>query len=286
MSGVEELADDPVLQEIVEATLRAARAREVPVADVTLRDIAQEAGISRSTLLRRLGGTRQSLDEALRAAGVEPGGRAPVRERAIEATGALISGQGLGSVTFERVAALAECSVPSLYVTFGGRDELLRAVFERYSPLLDVESILAASDGDLEDTVRRLYTMLAEALDSEPRVLPALLAEVFARPADQNVQSVFQSLTPRLLSGLGHWLAVEAAQGRIRDLPPLLLTQQMVSPIFLHFLLRPVTGRVAAADLPTRDEAIETFTRNFVRAVGLPAPGTPGPAGSPESSGD
>ncbi|MFC8453460.1 TetR family transcriptional regulator [Kitasatospora sp. NPDC057223] len=271
MSGTKE-SGRQVPQAIVEATLRAADARGVSAADVTLRDVAQEAGISRSTLLRRLGGTRQALDEALRAAGVEPGGRKPVRERAIEATGALISRQGLGTVTFERVAAAAECSVPSLYVTFGGRDELLRAVFERYSPLVDVETFLAAPHGDLEDTVRRLYRLLVDALKREPRVLPALLAEVFARPADENVQLVFQNVTPRLLAGIGQWLAAEAAAGRVRDLPPLLITQQMTSPIFLHFLLRPVTGGFAGADLPSEDEAIETFTRAFLRAVALPPP--------------
>ncbi|GAA3311602.1 hypothetical protein GCM10020295_81650 [Streptomyces cinereospinus] len=196
MSDVNELSETPVPQEIVEATLRAAEERGVPAADLTLRDIAREAGISRSTLLRRLGGTRQALDEALRAAGVELGGRKPVRERAIEAAAALISRQGLATLTFERVAMAAECSVQSLYGTFGGRDELMHAVFERYSPILDVEAFLAGPRGDLEDMVRRFHQLLADALEREPRVLPALLAEVFARPGDENVQRVFNNVTP------------------------------------------------------------------------------------------
>jgi AcrR family transcriptional regulator len=272
MSRIEDATDTQVPHEIVTAALAAASARGVPVADVTLLDIARQAGISRSTLLRRLGGSRQGLEEALRAAGVEPGGRKPVRERAVEAMGTLIGEHGLAAVTFERVAALAECSVPSLYATFGGRDELLHAVFERYSPILDVEAFMAGPHGDLEDTVRRLYRMLADALDREPRVLPALLAEVFARPGDENIQVVFHNLLPRLLAGLGRWLAGEVAAGRIRDLPPLLLTQQMTSPIIMHFLLRPAAGRLAGTALPSKDEAIETFTRTFIQAVALPAP--------------
>lgn len=259
-----------VPQDLIEATLRAADARGVSVAEVTLRDIALEAGISRSTLVRRLGGSRAPLDEALGAAGFEPRGRKPVRERAIEATGTLISTQGLGAVTFERVAAVAECSVPSLYATFGGRDELLRAVFERYSPTVDVEAFLATAQGDLEDTVRGLTRLTVDTLEREPRVLPALLSEVFARPGDDKVLVVFQSLTPRMLSGLGAWLAAEAAAGRVRDLPPLLLAQMMCGPIFLHFLLRPVSSQVVAADLPSKEETIETFTQAFLRAVALP----------------
>jgi AcrR family transcriptional regulator len=139
------------------------------LAEVTLRDIALEAGISRSTLVRRLGGSRQALDEALSAAGFELRGRKPVKERAIEVTGTLISTQGLGMVTFERVAAAAECSVPSLYATFGGRDELLRAVFERYSSTVDVEALLATAQGDLEDTVRRLTRLMVDTLERENR---------------------------------------------------------------------------------------------------------------------
>ncbi|MFE6365790.1 TetR family transcriptional regulator [Streptomyces sp. NPDC057806] len=272
MPDVNEQSPTLVSQELIDATLRAAESRGVPAADVTLRDIALEAGISRSTLLRRLGGTRQALDEALRAAGVEPSGRKSVRERAIEAAAHLISRQGLATVTFERVAVAAECSVPSLYVTFGGRDELMRAVFERYSPILDVEAFLAGPRGDLEDTVRRFHRLLADAVEREPRVLPALLAEVFARPGDDNVRLVFQSATPRLLAGLGAWLSAEVSAGRIRDLPLLLLTQQMTSPILLHFLLRPVTSRTTPGDLPSRDETLETFTQSFLRAVALPAP--------------
>lgn len=155
---------------------------------------------------------------------------------------------------------------------FRGRDELLRLVFERYSPTVDVEALLATSHGDLADTVRRLTRLIVDTLEREPRVLQALLAEVFARPGDDNVRAVLQTLTPRLLSGLGAWLAAEAAAGRVRDLPPMLLTQLMTGPIFHHFLLRPVTSQVAAADLPSKEETIETFAQAFLRAVALPSP--------------
>ena len=77
--------------DVVEAALRAAENLGRDVADVPLIAIAREAGISRSTLVRRLNGSRQLLDDAVRAAGVEPGGRPPVRERAIQAAGTLIS---------------------------------------------------------------------------------------------------------------------------------------------------------------------------------------------------
>ncbi|MFJ8925149.1 TetR family transcriptional regulator [Streptomyces sp. NPDC102364] len=265
--------------DVVQAALRAAEARGMPVADIPVLAIAQEAGISRSTLMRRLGGSRRALDEAVREAGVDPGGRKPVRERAVEAAADLLSEHGLDSMTFELVATSAQCSVHSLYAAFGSRDDLLYAVFERYSPVLGVEDVLAAPREDFEATVRRIHRLLADALGREPRVLPAVFAQVLARPGDTSVQAMFQRIYPRLLNGIGQWLAEEIDTGRVRDLPPLLLIQQMVSPVVLHFLLRPSIDQLDGVDLPGTDDALEAFTQNFLRAVAAP----PGSSGSPDN---
>ena len=167
--GVLTVGDD-----LVQAALRAARALGKDVADVPVIAIAREAGISRSTLIRRLGGTRDTLDAAVRAAGVDTGGQAPVRTRALNAAATLIEDHGLAAATLEAIAIHAECSVHSLHAAFGGRDELLRALFERHSPLLAIEDFFDHDLGDLPTTVHRLYTMLARTLDGEPRVAPAL----------------------------------------------------------------------------------------------------------------
>ncbi|ROO86793.1 hypothetical protein EDD29_4374 [Actinocorallia herbida] len=83
--------DPRVPAEMVAAALAAARRLRKDVADVPTREIAKEAGISRSTLVRRIGGGRRALDDAVSATGVDPGGQWPVRERALEAGARLIS---------------------------------------------------------------------------------------------------------------------------------------------------------------------------------------------------
>ncbi|MGV9310606.1 TetR/AcrR family transcriptional regulator [Streptomyces sp. NPDC003691] len=262
----------PVPADVVAAALRAAEARGVDIADVPLLAVAQEAGISRSTLMRRLGGTRRGLDDALRAAGVDPGGQLPVRDRAITAAATLISENGLGSLSLERVAAAAGCSVHSLYAVFGGRDELLRAVFERHSPILDIETVLADPRMDFDDRVRAVYRLFTEALGREPRVVPAMLAEALARPADDTVQVLVRHAFPRMLGAIGQWLASEAAAGRIRDLPPLLLAQQFAGPVLIHFLLRPAWSRVPGIEVPETGEVCATFADTFLRAVAVTPP--------------
>ncbi|ROO86794.1 TetR family transcriptional regulator [Actinocorallia herbida] len=259
--------------EVVAAAVRAARSLGKDVADVPTRVIAQEAGISRSTLLRRIGGARRALDDAVRATGIDPGGQRPVRERAVEAGARLISADGLADMTLEAVAARAECSVHSLYAVFGGRDELLQAIFEQYSPILDAEAIFNGPHEDLPDTVRKVYRMLADALSREPRVMPAMFAEAFARPTAPALNSLARHFIPRLLAAVGGWLAEEVAAGRLRPMPVPVLVQQLVGPLFMHFLTRPTLSAVPGIDLPDPDQVCEHFAEAFLRAAALPPAG-------------
>ncbi|MGW7068731.1 TetR/AcrR family transcriptional regulator [Streptomyces sp. NPDC054855] len=259
--------------DLVQAALRAAEARALPVGDVSMQAIAKEAGISRSTLLRRLGGSRHALDEAVRATGVDPAGQKPVRERAIDAGATLISRRGLSAVSLERVATDAQCSVHSLYAAFGGRDEMLQAIFERYSPIVDVEAALAGRSPDLRSTVREIYSLIAAAFSREPRVLPAIYAELLARPEEDSLRPLLQHFIPRMFASVGQRLTTEIEAGRIRNLPLPLLIQQMSGPLITHILIRPTTEPHMPS--PPLGEACEIFADAFIRAVGLPGETTP-----------
>jgi AcrR family transcriptional regulator len=254
--------------DLVAAAIRAAEQRGEDMADVPLIALARAAGVSRSTLLRRIGGSRRALDDAVRAAGVDPGGRRPVRDRAVEAAAQLISERGLAAATLEAVAEAAECSVHSLYATFGGRDELLGAIYERYSPLRDLEGLVAQPEAGLEDTVRAMYRALAVSFTREPRVLPAMLADLFSRPEGPTGR-IFQRYFPRSLDSVGGWLAAEVRAGRIRGLPVPLLIQQMIGPLAVHLLFRPAMERGAGLDLPSVAETCEVFADAFLRAVAV-----------------
>jgi AcrR family transcriptional regulator len=266
-------ADAAVGDDLVQAALRVARALGKDVADVPVLAIAREAGMSRSTFLRRLGGTRAALDDAVRTAGVDPGGQAPVRTRALDAAADLIHSSGLAASTLEAIAARAECSVPALYLAFDGRDDLLRALFERHSPLLQIEDFFDTDHNDLLATVRLLYGMITDTLGREPRVAPALLAEALARPDSPAIQNLLGHNAPRLLASIGAWLTSQVAEGRIRDLPLMLLIQLLIAPAAVHMLMRPATPDIPGLELPDLDTVCNVLTEAFVRAVETaPAP--------------
>ncbi len=235
--------------------------------------IAHALGVSRSTLLRQLGGSRRALDDAVRDFGVDPGGRPPVRLRAVEAAAELISAGGIASATLEAVAAQAECSVHSLYAVFGGRGGLLQVVYDRYIPPLEIEGVVAgSSSAELTQTVRAIYRSLADLYLREPRVLSAVLAETMARPAGSGASVLVEHGALRMIAVLSRWLDGEVAAGRIREIPRSLLLQQLISPISVHSIMRPGLINVPQLALPDLAESCDVFADAFVRAVALQQP--------------
>ena len=255
--------------ELVAAAVAEAEQRGQDVVDVPLIAISAAAGMSRSTLVRRIGGSRQALDEAVRAAGVDPGGRLPVRDRALDAAAKLISEQGLASVTLEAIASVAQCSLPTLYVTFGGRDGLLAAIFDRYSLTLDLERLMADRPSTIEETTRGVYRALVGAFEREHLVLPALFADVCGRPNGPG-QRVLAARLPRMFATLGAWLTEEIQSGRIRQLPLPLLVQLLLGPMILHMLTRPAFTMLFGPSFSTVEQACDVFTDAFLRAVTEP----------------
>ena len=179
---------------------------------------------------------------------------------------------GLAAATLEAIAAKARCSVHSLYAVFGGRDELLRALFERHSPLLQIEDFFDGDHGDLAATVRRLYGMITHTLASEPRVAPALLAEALARPESPAIQNLLGHNAPRLLASIGAWLTAEIEAGHIREMPLVVLLQLLIAPVSVHMLTRPTMGRIPGIRLPDLDAVCDIFADAFLRAVAQQPP--------------
>ncbi|WP_017555783.1 TetR/AcrR family transcriptional regulator [Nocardiopsis baichengensis] len=270
--------EERVPQEFVDAALAAARERRTDVASVPVTAIAAAAGVSRSTLLRRLGGTRAALDEAVRAAGVDPGARTPVRERAVEAAARVIDERGLGALTMDAVADGAGCSLPGLHAVVEGRDGLLAAVFERYGPVRELERLAADPPEGLEETVRALHAALAEAFQRRPRVMPALLADTASRP-DGPGSAMFHAGFPRLYAAFGTLLLPHVRGGRVRPLPLPLLIQQILGPVAVHLMLRPALEQRREADLPPVEEACGVFAETCLRAIAAPGHG-PGAGGA------
>lgn len=92
------------------------------------------------------------------------------------------------------------------------------------------------------------------------------------------------TLFPRLLGSLGAWLREESEIGRLRPLPLPLLGQQLIGPLAMHMLTRPVLAPVWGADFPSVEGACDAFAKAFLRAAAVPAAAAPGGADIDDTS--
>jgi AcrR family transcriptional regulator len=261
-------------QEIVAAAIAEAGESGKPIAEVSLDRIARRTGISRSTMFRRIR-SRRALDDAVRAAGVDPGRRPGVRDRAVTAAAELIVAEGVGALTVEQVARRVGCAVTSVHTQCGGREGLLAAVFERAAPLPAVEDMMSAHPdrfAEFTDGVRAIYTVVFDAVAADVGVMEALIAEALAKPNGAVMGLVRERILPRINTTIGGWLHTQIQAGRCADLPSSVLLPMLIAPISVHLIAR---KRLIAAGKPVPDRrtVIETMTGAFCAAAGTPSAG-------------
>jgi AcrR family transcriptional regulator len=257
---------------IVQAAMAEAQDTGTPVAELSLDQIARRAGISRSTIYRRVR-NRQALDDAVRNAGSDPGSRVGVADRAIAAATEVIIADGVAALTVDGVARRVGCSVSAVHTAFGGRDGLIAAVFERNAPLPTVVKLMTEHPerfADFESGVRAIYTVVFDTVGDQAggiAVLEALFSEVLAKPNGVGAQLFNDRILPRITANVGGWLTSQIRAGRCADLPLSLLVPLLISPISIHLIAR---GRLTAAGVPVpdRQSVIDAMTAAFCNAVG------------------
>jgi AcrR family transcriptional regulator len=262
---------------IVQAAMAEARDTGTPVAHLPLDQIARRAGVSRSTIYRRVR-NRRALDEAVREAGSDPGNRVGVADRAVAAATEVIIADGVAALTVDGVARRVGSSVSAVHTAFGGRDGLLAAVFERHAPLPTVVQLMSDHPErftELESGVRAIYTVVFDTIDGQrggTGVLEALLAEVLAKPNGVGAQMFRERILPRITAHVGGWLTGQIRAGHCADLPLSLLVPLLIAPISVHLIAR---GRLVASGVPVPDRqtVIDAMTAAFCNAVGVPPNG-------------
>jgi AcrR family transcriptional regulator len=252
--------------DLVQAALDEARDLGVDVSAVSMTRVARRAGISRATLFRRIG-SRETLEAAVRRRGVDPGTRRSVRERALEAAVELVEREGLEQLTLEQVARAADCSVTAVHHQFEGRDGLLSAIFERYSPIASLERLLEGDRPDpFPEQVRRVYETLYDVATRRRALLGALVSNVLSRPSGPVTRFAQRTAFPRMQGQLGAWLAEEAAKGHCSALPVTSALPLLVGPLLGHLALATL-AEWEGADPPARETIVQELTAAFCRAV-------------------
>ena len=120
----------------------------------------------------------------------------PLSERAvIEAAMAILRREGIDAITMRRVAKELDTGAASLYAYVGGRDDLVRLLFDEVAGTVRLE---APDPERWREQLRDLGVALLEAFEAHPGIARVAFAEV---PTGPNALSCAEALIGLLLAG-------------------------------------------------------------------------------------
>jgi AcrR family transcriptional regulator len=262
-------------QQVVAALTAASKARQADdhdaggLAELSMDELAAQAGVSRATLFRLFGSQQNLLQEL----GLAPPPK--VRGRILDTALELVGRHGLAELSMDELAAQAGVSRATLYRLFPGKMALFAELVRRFSPFEPIAAVLQTMGGrPPAEVIPAVAHAMAAAMDGHVGLLLQLLLEFSrgspARPDSDlgTSQDVVQGM--RTLPLVAHYLADQMAAGRLRPMDPDLAVQALAGPIVMHLLSRsqapsrPSADRMAPLQL---EEVVDELTNLWLRAM-------------------
>jgi AcrR family transcriptional regulator len=230
---------------------------------VTMRALAQAAGVSRATLYRRYGG-RERVQAAL---GEALGGRAD-EARIFAAVRQVLGRRGFRGTTLEAVADSAKVGIATLYRRYGDRDGLLRAFLAQVPVRKRASRLRAANEGELRGTLERFAAEMLEEIASSSEVMKAALGD----PESAAVVGRLRDPRRGISAGLGRFFRACLRRGLLAPAPPEELVSAFSSLVLGAGFLEPA---MLGVPLPEAPKAAVLVVRQFLDGA-LPRPSARG----------
>ena len=170
-------SSDEASEQAKSAVFSAARALQERGDKVTVAGVARQAGLSRAAVYK-LYPSRAALHRGLVEAGLSAVG---VRERLLDACGAVLREAGPSDLTLAEVAEVAKVGEATLYRQFGDREGLLEAWAAERSPRRLAAELDSLSGENLADDIARILAYGIEFLRTYPGMLE-LMRDSVDRP--------------------------------------------------------------------------------------------------------
>jgi AcrR family transcriptional regulator len=239
------------------------------LAELSMDELAAQAGVSRATLYRLFGSQQNLLQEL----GLAPPPK--VRGRILDAALDLVGRHGLAELSMDELAAQAGVSRATLYRLFPGKEALFAELVRRFSPFEPIAAVLETmGDRPPAEVIPAIAHAMAAAMEGHIGLLLQLLFEVSRGSPDRpdgdpgTSQDVVQGM--RTLPLVAHYLAEQMAAGRLRPMDPDLAVQALIGPVAMHLLSRsqaesrPGAGRAVPLQL---EEVVDELANLWLRAM-------------------
>lgn len=204
-------ADDDRLERSVVAA--AERLLDETGAAFTMARLEAEAGVSRATIYRRVGGKAELLARLAEARGesFEP---LDARADILEATRTVLGRAGFAAATIEGIAAEAGVGVATVYRHFGDKETLLRAFAEEATPRAAVRE-LALHPGD--DVAADLETIVRATLGFFFDNRDVLRLVLLGGERERSYLERLRGRSDSTLARLTDYFGAQLEAGRLRD---------------------------------------------------------------------
>jgi AcrR family transcriptional regulator len=239
------------------------------LAELSMDELATQAGVSRATLYRLFGSQQNLLQEL----GLEPPPK--VRGRILDTALDLVGRHGLAELSMDELAAGAGVSRATLYRLFPGKAALFAELVGRFSPFEPIAAVLQTmGNRPPAEVIPAVAHAMAAAMEGRIGLLLQLLLEFSRGSPDRpdgdpgTSQGGVQGM--RTLPLVAHYLAEQMAAGRLRPMDPVLAVQALTGPIVMHLLSRsPAESRPGAgrAVPPQLEEVVDELANLWLRAM-------------------
>ncbi|MGD1053566.1 MAG: helix-turn-helix domain-containing protein [Candidatus Dormibacteria bacterium] len=240
---------------ILRAARRSLRTGGLP----SLSTLAGEAGVSRATAYRAVA----SRGELLQLLEVEPD--PTTRERVLAEAVTLVGAHGLAGLSMDELAERAGVSRASLYRLFPGKAALFREVVRANAPFIPVALAFADhTDDPPEELVPAIARALVRSAQGRAGLVRTLLVELTGPDVDAELAR--QLALSETIGPVAAYLIRQMADGRLRQMDPVLALMALVGPLMMHLVTRDLAERALGFDTPWEAVADE-LSSAWLRAM-------------------
>jgi AcrR family transcriptional regulator len=225
----------------------------------SLAEIAQAAGISRTTFYRAFA----SREELLHALDLEP--EPESRDRLLAKALEMIGAEGLAALSMEALADAANVSRATVYRVFPGKAALFREVVKAYAPFEPIATLVEQqADWPPEEVMPQVAQVFVDVLATRPGVFRTLAFEVSSQQAETEEAVLF--VLAQSIGSLLDYLNRQVQLGTVRPVAPLVALQAFLGPLVIHLMTRALAERALGITL-SLDEVVSQLVDFWLRAM-------------------
>lgn len=233
--------------------------------DFTMEQLAQESGLSRATLYRRVGSKQAVLARLARERGLEgvDDHGLDIHGRILQAARVTFGKHGLARTTMEQIAAQAGLGVATVYRHFGDRESLIRAFMRECAPEGSFHELARLDSGDIEADLIGLVTEMLTFLHDNREMIWLSVIE------GAEMQNLYEQLgrgAEGARAELTRFLERAVAERRLQDQDPEQMTTALAGMLLTFALDVPVFG---GPPLEDPQQAAQFIVHLFLHGLGL-----------------